>query len=101
MADPRGAVRPRPGFDDDEIDADRQRRQRDSVWQAVLEKPANRRAEMAALAVVERLLREPEVSATSPADLDDHERRRRSRVDRHEVKFVTTDMDVPGEDGPA
>ena len=43
----------------------------------------------------------PKSRRRAPADLDDHERRRRARVDRHEVELVATDMDVPGEDGPA
>ena len=34
----------------------------------------------------------------APADLDDHERRGRTRVDRHEIELVATDMDVPGQD---
>jgi hypothetical protein len=56
---------------------------------------------MAALAEVERLFGESEVASAPPADLDHHEHRRRTRVDRHEVELVATDMDVPGEDGPA
>ena len=58
-------------------------------------------AKVAALAVVERLFREAEIASAPPADLDHDERRRRTRVDRHEVELVATDMDVPGEDGPA
>jgi hypothetical protein len=51
--------------------------------------------------VVDRLLRQSEVTTGAPADLDDHERLRWTRVDRHEVKLVATDMDVPGQDEPA
>ena len=39
--------------------------------------------------------------AAPPADLDDHERGRRARVDRHEVDLMTADMDVPSQDRPA
>ena len=43
----------------------------------------------------------PKPAGAPPADLDDDERRRRARVDRHEVELVAADMDVPGQDGPA
>ncbi len=52
------------------------------------------------LAVVDRLLRQAELAACPPADLDDHEGGRRTRVDRHEIELVATDMHVPGKDGP-
>jgi hypothetical protein len=51
--------------------------------------------------VVERLLGETEVAPAAPANLDDHEGRRGARVNRHEIELVATDMDVPGQDGPA
>ena len=38
--------------------------------------------------------------ATSASAPRRHERRRRTRVDRHEIELVATDMDVPGHDGP-
>ena len=52
--------------------------------------------DMRPLAVVDGLLRQPEAPRRSPADLDDHERGRRTRVDRHEIELVTADMDIPG-----
>ena len=54
-----------------------------------------------ALAVVDRLLGQAKGAADTPANLHDHERRGRTRVDRHEVKLMTTDVDVPGQHGPA
>ena len=84
-----------------QVDPDRQLRRPDAARQAVLEQPADSRPEVSPLAVVEGLLGQPEVAAPTPADLDDHEGRRRARVDRHEVELVATDMDVPGQDGPA
>jgi hypothetical protein len=51
--------------------------------------------------MVDGLLGQAETSARAPAHLDDDERGGRTRVDRHEIEFVATDMDVPGEDGPA
>ena len=50
--------------------------------------------------MVDRLLGEAEVPAGPPADLDDHQRRGRTGVDRDEVELVATDVDVPGQDGP-
>lgn len=51
--------------------------------------------------MIERFLGHAEVAPSPPADLDDHQHRRRTRVGRHDVELVATDMDVPGEDGPA
>jgi hypothetical protein len=101
VADSRQRARPCTGFDDDEIDAHGQARRRGSVRQADLQQPADRSANVAALAVIERLLRQAEGALTAPADLDDHECRWRTRVDRHDIELVATDMDVPGEDGPS
>jgi hypothetical protein len=101
MAHPRQGARPLARFDDDEVHAHRQPRDGRAARKPILEQPAQRGAKVAALAVVERLFWEPEVAPPTPADLDDHEHRRRARVDRHEVELVATDMDVPGEDGPA
>ena len=50
--------------------------------------------------MVDRLLGQTESATRPPADLDHDERRGRTRVDRHEIEFVATDMDVPGQDGP-
>ncbi len=101
VANPGVGAGPCPRLDDHEIHSDRQSWDGHPAWQAVLEQAADSGAEMAALAVVECLLREAEVTPAPPADLDDHEHRRRARVDRHEVELVATDMDVPGQDGPA
>ena len=50
--------------------------------------------------MVDGFLGQTEVSPCPPAHLDDDERGGRTRVDRHEIEFVATDMDVPGQDGP-
>jgi hypothetical protein len=50
--------------------------------------------------MVHGLLGQAERPAGPPADLHDDERARRARVDRHEVKLVATDMDVPGQHDP-
>ena len=100
MAQPYGRPR-RGGLDGDQVDPDMESRESLAVGQAVLEQSADGRAQVAALAVVERLLGEPEVAPAAPADLDDDQDRRRTRVDRHEIELMATDMDVPGQDGPA
>ena len=51
--------------------------------------------------MVKGLLGEAKIPSAAPADLDDHQARWRTRVDRHEIELVATDMDVPGQDGPA
>ena len=101
MAKPNRCAFGGHGLDRDEIDANRQARYRTSVGQAILDQSADSRPQVTTLAMVEGLLRKPEVPATSPPDLDDDEVRRWARVDRHEIELVVTDMDVPGQDGPA
>ena len=101
MAHPWGPSRKRGRFHRDQVDPDRQSRDRPSVGQAILEQPADGRPQVGTLAVVEGLLGEPEIPPAAPADLDDHQARWRTRVDRHEIELVATDMDVPGQDGPA
>ncbi len=101
VTDPRLGPRFIARFDHDEVDADWEPRCRTPIRQAVLQQPADRRAKVAALAMTERLLRQTEVAAPSPADLDDHEHRWRARVDRDEVDLVATDTHVPRENRPA
>jgi hypothetical protein len=91
----------RGGFDGDQIHPDRKSRERSCVMEAVLEQSADCGTQVAALAMVEGLLGKAEVASAAPAHLDDDEERRRTRVDRHEIQLVATDMDVPGQDGPA
>ena len=67
---------------------------------AAVDEPVGRRPDPDALAMVDGLLGQAEVPIGAPADLHDHERGRWTRVDRHEVQLVATDMDVPGQDGP-
>jgi hypothetical protein len=50
--------------------------------------------------MVDRLFAGSEVACRSTPDLDDHQVSRRTRVDRHEIELMATDMDVPGEDRP-
>ena len=92
---------PMTRFHDDEVESQRQPRNRTaSRRHAPIQQAVGGGPHPDALAMIDRLLGQPEVAASSPADFDDHERRRRTRVDRHEVELVTTDMDVPGQDGP-
>jgi hypothetical protein len=101
VAHPWGPSRGLRRFHRDQVDPDRQSRDRPSVGQAVLEQPADRRPQVGTLAMVERLLGEAEIPSAAPADFDDDQARWRTRVDRHEIELVATDMDVPGQDGPA
>ena len=98
---PRAFVGAGRRLDDDQVHPNRQVRRRCAVRQAVLEQTAHRGAEVTPLPAVEGLLGHAEVAAPTPANLDDDEGGRRTRVDRHEIELVATDMDVPGEDGPA
>jgi hypothetical protein len=68
---------------------------------AALEQPANAGPEMGALAVFERLLRQPEPARTAPPDLDHDQPGRRSRIDGHDVQLAPAGMNVPGQDPPA
>ena len=101
VAYPWGPSRGRGRFHRDQVDPDRQSRDRPSVGQAVLEQPADGRPQVGTLAVVEGLLGEAKIPPAAPAHFDDHEGSGRTRVDRHEIELVATDMDVPGQDGPA
>lgn len=95
---------PRTGrwFDRDQVDADGQRRQRRPIRKdAGSQQPGDRSAQMASLAPVERLLRQAEPAIPAPAHLDHHERRRRSRIDRHEVELAAAHADPTPEDRPA
>ena len=98
----RGSPPPTRRLDHDQVEPDRQPRQVDAVGQhASIEQAVRRHPDVRPLAVVDGLLRQPEAPRRAPADLDDHERGRRTRVDRHEIELVAADMDVPGQDGPA
>ena len=93
---------PIPGLHDDQVEPERQPRHRRSIRQdASIEQPVRGRPDTDTLAMVDRLLGQPEVPAGPPADLDDDQGRGRTRVDRDEVELVATDVDVPGQDGPA
>lgn len=100
VADPRSRAGANVRFHGDEVNPDGQSRRGASIGQAVLDQPPDGRPKVAALAMIECLLGEAEVTPAPPADLDDDEGRRWARVDRHEIELVATDMDVPGHDGP-
>ena len=104
----RRAVVPDPGlsstlarFDDGEVEADRQPGQSHAVGQhAPVEQAVRGKAKTGPLAMIDRLLTETEAARCPPADFDDHEAGRRTRVDRHEIELMAADMDVPGQDAP-
>jgi hypothetical protein len=96
-----GLPSPVARLDDHEVEPDRQSRDGATVRQGpAIEQSVRRLPDTSPLSMIDRLLCEPEATRASPANLDDHEGRRWTRVDRHEIEFVTADMDVPGQDGP-
>jgi hypothetical protein len=95
MAEP-GRVSPRARLDHHEVEPERK------VRRICCLKPApGGLPQPGPLAPVDRLLREPEVTARSPAHLDNHEGARRPRVDRDQVKLRPADVDLPSQDRPA
>ena len=89
-------------FDDDQVEAERQRWERGPVRQRpALEQPVRRGPHADTLAMVDGLLGQTEVAAATPPDLDDHERWRWPRIHGHEVDLAAADVDIPSEDGPA
>ena len=53
------------------------------------------------LATIDGLLGQAEVAPRPPSDLDDHERRRRSRIDGEQVDLRSADTELPPEHPPA
>ncbi len=58
-------------------------------------------AQRQSLPVIQRLLRKPEVPATSTPDLDHDERSWRAGIQRQQINLVAPQPEVSGEDGPA
>ena len=88
-------------LDHHEVEPEWQPRDGGAVGQtSAIEQAVGRLPDPRALSVIDRLFGQPEATRTAPAHLDHNQGRRRTRVDRHEVEFVTADMDVPGQDGP-
>lgn len=83
-------------FDDDEVDTQGQTR-----ISILGQEPGRRPTQLHALAMVNRLLADPEVTLRPEAHLHDDQVRGRTRVGRHEIEFAATDMDVPGQDAPS
>ena len=87
-----------PWFGDDEIESDRQSRER----RPILREPAERRLmDPRSLPMVDGLLREPEVAPATPADLDHHQLTGRAGIHRHDVQLRPSDPKLPSEDCPA
>ena len=88
-------------LDDDEVEPQRQPWDWLAAWKGpAIEEAVRRCPDPRPLPMVDGLLGQAEAPAGAPADLDDDKRRGRTRVDRHEIEFMATDMDVPGQDGP-
>jgi hypothetical protein len=100
MPDRRFAVRPR--VDGDEVDPQWEPRQWSSVGEVPgLQERRERPSHRLSLAVVEALLRQPEVPPAAPSHLDHDELRGRARVDRDDVELTTPHAQIPAERLPA
>jgi hypothetical protein len=95
-------TQPIPGLDHDQVEPEGESRDRRAVGQRPsIEKTVRGGTDPYALAVVDRLLGKAERALGSPPDLDHDERRGWTRIDRHQVDLVPTDVDVPCQDRPA
>ena len=89
------------GFQDQEVEAQLAARYGPTVREAAsIPQLEARPMESRPLAVVDGLLRQPVVAAATPADLDDDEGWRRSRIGCDDVKLGTADPHVRGEHVP-
>ncbi len=85
-------VAQRAGLQDDEVDPERQSRDRVAVRQGpVLEEPVRGGAEAGPLGVADRLLRQPKTPIRAPTDLDDDQLARWARIHGQEVDLGSTD----------
>jgi hypothetical protein len=92
---------PSLGLDDHEIEPQWESRNGGTIRKSpTIEEAKRRRPHPRPFAVIDGLLGQAVSAAGAPTHLDDDQRGRRTRVDRHEIEFVATDMDVPGQDGP-
>jgi hypothetical protein len=90
---------PPAGLDGDQVETDREA----SLvvrWRG-LEPAEGGSVEPSPLGVVDRLLRQSEAAACSPANLDEHERARWSRIDGNQVDLGPAHADLASEDLPA
>ena len=92
---------PSLGLDDHEIEPQWESGNGGTIRKSpTIEEAKRRRPHPRPFAVIDGLLGQAVSAAGAPTHLDDDQRGRRTRVDRHEIEFVATDMDVPGQDGP-
>lgn len=88
-------------LDHDEVDTDRQGRQRRPARQPVLEEAPQGCPKVGSLAMVDRLLGQAEGPRATPPNLDDHEGPRRTRVHGDEIELAPADPHLATEDCPA
>ncbi len=89
-------------LDRDQIEAQLQPRQWLSIREAApIEEAIGRLMDADALSVVDRLLRETEVTSPTSPNLDDDKSGWRARVHGHEIELVAADVHISTEDGPA
>ena len=96
----RGCIR--SWLDDDEVDRERQARDRRAIGEAASSgevRDCDAQAEL--LAPIDRLLGQAMAPSRPPADLDADETRRRNRVDGHEIELQPSDAHMAAEDRPS
>jgi hypothetical protein len=92
---------PRAGLHDDQVEADREWRQRRAIRQAAgLAKRECRTVQARPLATVDGFLGQPEVTPRPPPHLDHDERRRWTRVYRQQVDLRAADAKLSRQDAP-
>jgi len=102
VADSRRTAGRRRWLQDHEIQADREIRQDRPIGESTcFEQPPDAGPEMGELAVIHRLLGQPEVATATPAHLDDHEDPRRAGIHRHEVQLRSSRAHAAAEEPPA
>ena len=88
------------GFDHDEVEPERQSRQRAAVGQSTaIDQGECRRSQPGKLPPIDGLFREAVVAARAPADLDDHEGGL-CKINADEVELRPPDSHLAAEDAP-
>ncbi len=88
------------GFDDDQIEPDRQARE-GGAGTGPIEERKGRRVDPRSFRVIDGLFGQAEVASRSPADLNEDERPRGARIDGDEVDLRPADPELACQDLPA
>jgi hypothetical protein len=91
---------PATRFEHDEVEAERQARQRLAGQRAVVQQAVRAGADPRSLSMVHRFLGQPEFACAAPANLDHDKRGRRAGINRDEVQLEAAHPHVAPEDRP-